>query len=89
MPKVADIFSIDELQQIRTVIEPKYNSNSYGFKYNGMAETLLEITANQDKQYSKKEWVSIIYSAGCFTKLEPQLSPILKAGIDRYHAYKS
>ena len=87
MPKVSDVISMEDIQKIREVIEPKITNKEYAVKYSDIADTLLKFTGNPDEEYDKKGWTGIIYSAGCFTKLEPQLEPVLKKLIDNYHAF--
>ncbi len=87
MPKVSDIFSAQDLQKIEQVVGPKHASKSYG-KYGSMAATLMEVVKDPDKEYSKREWAGIIYAAGGFTKIEPDLTPMLKEAIGRYKQFK-
>ena len=58
---------------IEEVVGPKQASKSYG-KYVFMAATLMEVVKNPDKEYSKRELAGIIYAAGGFTKIEPDLA---------------
>ena len=87
MPKVSEIISSEDIQKIREVIEPKITNKEYAMKFSDIADTLLKFTDNPERVYDKKGWTGIIYSAGCFTKLEPQLEPVLKKLIDNYHAF--
>ena len=87
MPKVTDIFSAQDLQKIEEVIGLKHANKSYG-KYGSMAATLMEVVKNPDKEYSKREWADIIYAAGGFTKIEPDLAPMLKEVIGKYKQFK-
>ena len=87
MPKVSDIFSAEDLQKISDIVGPKHASKSYG-KYGSMAATLMEVVKNPDREYSKKEWNGIIYATGGFTKIEPELAPMLKEAIGKYKKFK-
>jgi len=87
MPKVSDIFSAQDLQTIEEVVGPKHAGKSYG-KYGSMAATLMEVVKNPDKEYSKREWTGIIYAAGGFTKIEPDLAPMMKEAIGKYKQFK-
>ncbi|MBR0342488.1 MAG: hypothetical protein IJH64_09680 [Oscillospiraceae bacterium] len=87
MPKVTDIFSAQDLEKIAGIVGPKQAAKGYG-KYGALAATLMEVVNNPDKDYSKKEWGGIIYSAGAFTKLEPELAPMLKEAIAKYKKFK-
>lgn len=87
MPKVSDVFSAQDLEKIRGVVGPKQAAKGYG-KYGSMAATLMEVVQNPDKEYSKREWGGIIYSAGAFTKIEPELAPMLKEAIGKYKKFK-
>ena len=85
LPAVSDIFSAQDLQTIGEVIGQK--RDSYYWQYRGLADTILQVVKTPDKTFTKREWRGIIYSAGCMTKLEPELAPMLKAIIERYHAF--
>ena len=87
MPKVSDVFSAELLQKIREIVGPKQSGRAYG-KYGDMAETLLKAAEDPEKECSKREWTGIIYAAGGFTKLEPQLAPMLKQAIEKYRSLK-
>ena len=53
-----------------------------------MAETLLEVAKNPNREYSKKEWFGIFRAAGGFTRLEPELAPMLRGVIGKYRKFK-
>ena len=87
LPKVSDIFSAEDLQQIKSIVGSKSANGSYG-RYNDMARTLLQVVDTPEKEFTKREWNGIIFAAGSFTKLEPELVPMLKGAIDKFHAFK-
>ena len=87
VPKVSDIFSDEDLQMINKVVGPKHAGKSYG-KYGAMAATLMEVVKNPDSEYSTREWRGIIYAAGVFTKVEPELVPVLNEAIGKYKQFK-
>ena len=45
--------------------------------------------AKIDKDFGKTwgAFGGIIFSAGAFTKIEPELAPMLKSAIDKFHAF--
>ena len=88
-PKVSDIFSEEDLQKIKDVIGPKHANGSYKKDYDNMAEVLLDVADNPDKDFGKTwgAFGGIIFSAGAFTKIEPELAPMLKSAIDKFHAF--
>ena len=88
VPKVSDIFLPDDLQIINDVIGSRIESGSYGIRYGDLPKTLMQAVNDPEKEYTKREWNGIIYSAGAMTKLEPDLAPMLKGIIDRFHAFK-
>ena len=53
-----------------------------------MAATLMEVVKNPDSEYSTREWRGIIYAAGVFTKVEPELVPVLNEAIGKYKQFK-
>lgn len=87
IPKVSDIFSDQDLKKISKIIGPKQAKKMYG-KYSSMAETLLEVAKNPNREYSKKEWFGIFHAAGGFTRLEPELAPMLRGAIGKYRKFK-
>lgn len=87
LPKVSDIFSADDLQQIKDIVGQKSANGSYG-RYGDMAKTLLQVVDTPEKDFTKREWNGIIFAAGSMTKLEPDLAQMLKGIIDRFHAFK-
>ena len=87
LPKVSDIFTPDDLQKIKTVVAPKSAAGEYG-RYGDMPKTLLQAVNDPDKSFTQREWNGIIYAAGAMTKIEPDMAPMLKAAIERYHAFK-
>ena len=88
-PKVSDIFSADDLQKIKDVIGPKHANGEYK-KYDDMAGVLLDVANNPDKDFGKTwgAFGGIIFSAGAFTKVEPELAPMLKGAVDKFHAFQ-
>ena len=83
--KPTDIFSEELLEKITTVIKPK----SYGGGPMDVAkDALVEFARDPQKVYSYHELGNVIYSAGMFTRLEPDLAPLLKDGIQKYKAWK-
>ena len=87
LPKVSDIFSAQDLQQIKDTVAAKSASGAYG-KYGGMARTLLQAVDTPEKDFNKREWNGIIYATGAMTRIEPGLEPVLKRAIERFHAFK-
>lgn len=87
MPKVADIFTAEDLQKIKEVVGLKAGNKEYG-KYGDMAKTLMQVVEAPEKEYTKREWNGIIFSAGAMTKIEPELAPTLKGIIERFHAFR-
>lgn len=88
LPTVADIFTADELQKIKDVVGAKAENNGYGLRYGGVAKTLMQVVNAPEKAFTKREWRGIIYSAGAMTKLEPEIAPILKSAIAKFHTFK-
>ena len=87
MPKVADIFTADDLKKIKEVVGLKAENKEYG-RYGDEAKTLMQVIESPEKEYTKREWNGIIFSAGAMTKIEPELAPTLKGIIERFHAFK-
>lgn len=88
LPSVADVFSTEDLQRIGEVIGPKRDSKSYKMRYRDLADHIMWVVEAPEKSYTKREWNGIIYAAGAMTKLEPELAPMLKAAIERFHAFR-
>ena len=86
MVKATDLVSPEDMQKIQGVIEEKARAGKYG-QYNDMAEQLMRLVSNPEKEYSLKEqgkWGGIVFSAGAMTKLEPELAPILNGITARF-----
>ncbi len=86
LPKVSDIFSADDLEKIKATVGPKAENRGYG-KYSDLAKTIMQVVDTPDKEFTKKEWNGIIFSAGGLTKLEPELAPLLKGVIEKFKAF--
>ncbi|MBQ9827554.1 MAG: hypothetical protein IJM62_02610 [Lachnospiraceae bacterium] len=81
---VQELFGTDCLEEIKAVIGPKYAANGYPKKYMDFAGVILEAADHPDRECTKKEFGTCIFAAGCFTKLEPELEPMLTAAIKKY-----
>ena len=86
LPKVSDIFSAEDLGKIKEIVGPKAESRGYG-KYSDLAKIIMQVVDTPDKEFTKKEWNGIIFSAGGLTKLEPELEPLLKGVIAKFKAF--
>ena len=80
----SDIFSPEHCQKILSVVKSK----DYGAKYSDIKSGLVEIAENPDKEYTAKDLTKYIYSAGCFTKMEPELAPMLNEAIAKFKEFK-
>jgi len=87
LPGISDVFSAEDLQRLREVICPKRDNRGYG-RYGDVADTLLQVVETPDKEFTKREWNGIIYAAGAMVKIEPELAPVLRKCIDRFHAFR-
>ena len=81
---VREMFGDECLESIRNVIGPKCANNGYPRKFMDMARVITETANDPDREYTKKEFGTSIFAAGCFTKLEPELAPMLDAAIRKY-----
>ena len=82
--KASEIISEEDCKKILATVKP----GSYKTAYNPMAETLCDFAKSPDKEYDEKELAKVVYSAGCFTKIEPDLAPILNEGIKKFKELK-
>ena len=75
MPKVkaSELLSDELIQKINNIVATK----NYGIKYDDFAKSLVNFVKDPDKEYSEKDLRGVVYSAGIFTKLEPELANLL------------
>ena len=74
-------------KKIKEVVGLKAENKEYG-RYGDEAKTLMQVIESPEKEYTKREWNGIIFSAGAMTKIEPELAPTLKGIIERFHTFK-
>ena len=87
MPKVkaSELLSDELIQKINSVVATK----NYGIKYDDFARSLVNFVKEPDKEYTEKDLRVVVYSAGIFTKLEPDLANLLNENlINKYKELK-
>lgn len=87
MPKLSEVFSADAIKKIYEVAGPKLTCNAYG-KYTDYAEILISALGKPDREMSKGDWDAVMFSSGVLTKVEPELTSVLKESIAKYKAFK-
>ena len=90
MPKIkaSELFSEELFQKVNDEVGNKFKGGEYGIKYNDFAKSLIDFASDPNKEYTEKELRGVIYSAGCFTKIEPDLAPLLNEAISKYKELK-
>ena len=87
MPKLSEVFSADAIKKIYEVAGPKLTCNGYG-KYTDYAEILITALREPDGEMDKRAWDAVMFSSGVLTKVEPELTGVLKETIAKYKALK-
>ncbi|MCR4689406.1 MAG: hypothetical protein K5745_07660 [Saccharofermentans sp.] len=82
--KASELFSQELMDKINTVVATK----SYGGAKDAARDSLVDFAKDPDKVYEFKDLGNVIYSAGVFTKVEPDLAPMLNEAITKYKTLK-
>lgn len=81
--KVTDIFTEEEIREIRQTIEPKLKSGSYKDVPQTFLKAFSEYTKNPDKEFSVLKLKTVAKVIDAAREREPSLAPILENGLKR------
>lgn len=84
--KISDIFSPEEITQIKDLIEPKLKAKEYKALPQTLAKGLMEYISHPDKEYGLSKIKGVAKVAEPMKEIEPSLASVLQSGIDKIKA---
>ena len=84
--KITDIFPMEDIEKITSVIGPKVAAGSYSQMAQLLGKGLMDYLKNPSKEISFSRLQGVVKILESFKGFEPSLQGIMEAAIERFNA---